>query len=75
MTWRGGRDWGFPCFVAGDSEKGRYLLLKSLSGKTGNVPPCSDNEHTCKSGPEFSGPETIIYYNIVLSTFRIYITL
>lgn len=57
------------CFVVGDFEKGRYLLLKSLNGKTANVPPHSDNENTSKPRPENSGPETLIYYN-VLSTFR-----
>lgn len=33
------------CCVA-DSEKGRYLLLKSVSGKTANIlPPYSDSEN------------------------------
>lgn len=76
MTWRR-REGGIgeeSCFVVGDFEKGRYLLLKSLNGKTANVPPHSDNENTSKPRPENSGPETLIYYN-VLSTFRIYITL
>lgn len=31
-------------FVGGDSEKGRYLLFRSLHGKTTNVPSCSHNE-------------------------------
>lgn len=31
MTWRAGRDWGRAvAFLVGDSEKGRYLPLKSL---------------------------------------------
>lgn len=52
------------CCVVGDSEKGRYLVLKSLSGKTANVlAPYSDYENTCRPELENSGPKTIIYYN------------
>ena len=78
VTWRAGRGWGGESagFVVGCSEKGRYLLFKSSRGNTANIPPhCSDNENTCRPGPENSSPEPIIYYNIVLRTFRIYITL
>lgn len=78
MTQRGMSDWGrqLACFAVGDFEKGRYLLLKSSSEKTATVPPPrSDNENTCSQDQKNSGPKTVIYYNIALSTFKIYITL
>lgn len=61
-------------FAGGHSEKSRYLLLKSLSGEMANVNVPLVLILKTLGGQDLSGPETIINY-IVLSTFKIYITL